>query len=250
MRKKHRKQILAKPIPDSWNQIVRQNFPLYKKLPPDLQKELFEGIQILLAEKRFEGCGGLELTEEIRVTVAAQAAMLLLNKKTDYYPGLYSIVIYPTAFFDRQTRFEGGLAVEGDSVRLGESHTAGIIVLSWDDSMHGARDPKDGQNVVMHEFAHQLDTEDGIADGCPVHTIASRYLSWARVLGEEYEKLQEKAKKRKKSVMDKYGATHPAEFFAVATECFFEKPKQMKKKHPELYEELKTYFQMDPVDWK
>ena len=111
----------------------------------------------------------------------------------------------------------------------------------------GASDINDGHNVALHEFAHQLDQEDGAADGAPILDRRSRYVAWARVLGAEYEQLRQSSRKGKKSVLDRYGATNPAEFFAVATECFFEKPIPMKRKHPELYDELKEYYRQDPV---
>ena len=125
-----------------------------------------------------------------------------------------------------------------------------MVVLSWHDVVHGAACVRDGQNLVLHEFAHQLDQEDGSADGAPILEERSHYLAWARVLSEEYEDLQEAAEKRRKTVLDKYGATNPAEFFAVATECFFEKPRQLSRKHPELYEELKRYYRQDPLEFK
>ena len=135
---------------------------------------------------------------------------------------------------------------EGPQGRLGEAWTSGVVVLSWDDVQLGAADVRDGHNVVLHEFAHQLDQEDGSADGAPILPRRSMYSAWGRVLGAEYEELREAAETGKKSVLDAYGATEPAEFFAVATEAFFEKPIQLKKKHPELYEELKSFYGQDP----
>jgi len=131
-------------------------------------------------------------------------------------------------------------------VRLGESWLSGTVVLAWDDVRHGIRNTDDGQDVVLHEFAHQLDQESGAGNGAPILHGRTSYASWARVLGQEYQELKKRSKKFKKTLMDKYGATNPAEFFAVATETFFEKPEKMKEKHPELYEELKKYYNLDP----
>jgi len=203
---------------------------------------------VFLAEKSFEGCGGLELTDEIRVTIAAQACLLLLHREPEYYPGLDVILVYPSAFRSKSTRREGMVVMEDDSTRLGESHDRGIVVVSWDDVRRGAADPNDGHNVVLHEFAHQLDQADGAADGAPELERRSMFGPWARTLGAEFEALETAADRNRKTVIDKYGATNPAEFFAVITETFFEKPRQMKAKHPELYEQLVEFYKQDPLE--
>ncbi len=141
----------------------------------------------------------------------------------------------------------GGGLIAGEQGRLGEAWGQGVVVLSWDDVRRGAADMRDGQNVVLHEFAHQLDQEDGAADGAPILPGRSRYVAWARVLGAEYEQLRRDASRGRPSVLDDYGATNPAEFFAVATECFFEKPGLLRRRHPELYEELRAYYRQDPA---
>lgn len=246
--KRRRRDLLrATPLPMAWLKIIERNVPLYRCLPPADQRELQGHIQIFLAEKRFEGCGGLQITDEIRVTVAAQACVLLLHRDTDYYPTMISILVYPSAYIAHVSDSVGGIVREGDSVRLGESWHHGAVVLSWDDVLRGATDIHDGHNVVLHEFAHQLDQEGGAAHGSPILPRRSMYVAWARVLGAEYVHLQQDAEHGRKTVLDTYGATNPAEFFAVATECFFEKSVQLKRKHPELYEELKLYYQQDPT---
>ncbi len=245
-----REQLMTEPLPEEWEPILKQNVPLYSRLPDEMQRELRGLINIFLHEKRFEGCGGLEITDEIRVTVAGQACILLLNRKTDFYPRLSSILVYPGAYVAKEVwHTEAGFEVEEDSVRLGESWDSGTVVLAWDIVKHGAWDWKDGHNVVLHEFAHRLDQQDGTADGAPILEQRSRYVTWARTLSSEYEQLQKRVKRGRKTVMDDYGATDPAEFFAVATETFFEKSRQMKKKHPELYSELRTYYKLDPATW-
>lgn len=246
--KRRRDQLRAGDWPAEWEAILRKNVALYSRLCEADQRELQGLVRVFLGEKTFEGCGGLEITDEIRVTIAGQACLLLLHRETDDFGKLVSILVYPSAYLAHgQTHIGGGVVLEGDQGRLGEAWTAGVVVLSWDDVRSGAFDPRDGQNVVLHEFAHQLDQEDGAADGAPILEHRSRYAGWARVLGEGYEQLRGDSRSSRKSEMDKYGATDPAEFFAVATECFFEKPVQMRKKHPELYEELKVYYRLDPA---
>ncbi len=244
-----RKQLMSQPFPPKWVGILNRNVALYRHLPDPLKKELQGHIQVFLGEKTFEGCEGLRLTDEIKVTIAAQACILLLNRKPTYYPTLYTILVYPGAYVAKQTTIVGMMHVEEESVRAGESWTRGEVVLAWDEVRQEAIDLTRGHNVVLHEFAHQLDQEDGRADGAPVLGRSSSYVTWARVLSGEFEELRRKALLGRKDIMDAYGATNPAEFFAVATETFFERPKQMKFKHPELYEELKNYYGLDPLRW-
>ena len=249
LRRRKRKQLLAMPFRQEWKQIVQKNVPLYNRLPDSLKEQLGGLVNVFLAEKKFEGCGGLEITDEIRVTIAAQACILLLNRKAHYFRKLHTILVYPDTYAAKTTSSNGTVTVEEQSIRLGESWQNGPVVLAWNSVTGGSSNIADAQNVVLHEFAHQLDQEDGASDGAPILEHRSSYVTWARVLSKEYEALQRKKKEHRKAVMSKYGATNPAEFFAVATETFFEKPKQMKKRHPELYDELKNYYKLDPVEW-
>jgi Mlc titration factor MtfA (ptsG expression regulator) len=247
-RRRKRQALLGTPFPPAWSAILTANLPPYQKLSPQLQQQLHNCIRIFIAEKNFEGCGGLVLTDEIRVTIAAQACMLLLNRKCDCYPELYSVLVYPSTYVvEARNSFE--LQPAGSSVRLGESWHHGAVVLAWDSVKSGAINFRDGHNVAMHEFAHQLDQADGRSDGTPILGMRSAYSAWSRVFSQEYEMLQEQATKGQKSLMDKYGATNPAEFFAVATETFFEKPVQMQRKHPELYHELQGFYKVNPIEW-
>lgn len=234
------RKLRAKVFPSEWVEIIEKDFPMYRKMPESLRTQLHGLMNVFLGEKVFEGCGGLEITDEMRVSIAAQACVLLLNRKTRYYPKLRTIYVYPHTYVAKGN--------EGTSARLGESWQNGPVVLAWDSVQGGARNMHDGKNVVMHEFSHRLDQEDGEADGAPILQSRSSYRTWAKVLGAEYEAMRKKGWRRK-TVMNQYGATNPAEFFAVATETFFEKAKQMKKKHPELYEELKAYYKIDPLEW-
>jgi Mlc titration factor MtfA (ptsG expression regulator) len=240
---------MKQPFPREWEDILRKNVALYKHLPENLRERLHAYINVFLDEKKFEGCGGLQLTAAMKVTIAAQACMLLLKGPPTFYPRLKSIVVYPGAYIAKQTTLVGGIPVQTDSARLGESWNSGELVLAWDHVKQESVDIRDGHNVVLHEFSHQLDQEDGSADGAPILDQGSSYVAWARILGREYGELVEKVKKHHKDVIDSYGATNPAEFFAVITEAFFKKPAKLKQKHPALYEELKLYYKMDPLKW-
>lgn len=240
--------IVEKPFPLEWETMLRKNVRHYALLPPDLAQELKRHMQIFLEEKTFEGCGGLEVTEEMRVTVAALACFLLLNRDTSHYKGVTSILLYPEAYKVKEAR-DGVTVKNDDQGRLGESWDHGSVVLSWNSVKNSASNIKSGQNLVLHEFAHQLDQENGPSDGVPAFEDDDQYSSWAEVLAPEFERLKDKAEKGKGTVMDHYGATNPAEFFAVATETFFEKAEKLKAKRPELYEELKAYYRVDPAQW-
>ncbi|OIO66602.1 MAG: hypothetical protein CO186_11605 [Zetaproteobacteria bacterium CG_4_9_14_3_um_filter_49_83] len=244
-----RRSLFNNPFPEAWLPILEANVPLYLRLPLHLQRELQGLIQVFLDEKHFVGCAGLEIDAEIKVTIAAYACMLLLNRDHRYYPGFITILVYPSAYVVQSTKRDGLVESEGFEVRLGESWHRGPIVLAWDSVLHGALDIKDGHNVVFHEFAHKLDEEDGSVDGVPLLGQRSRYISWARTMSKEFEALRLRSDLGKASVLDHYGATNPAEFFAVLTETFFEKPHQLKTRHPELYEQVSAYYRLDPVEW-
>ena len=224
--------------------------PLEAGLPERDRADLRRRIQVFLAEKRFEGLGGLTLTDEMRVTIAAGACLLLLRRDEDYYDALTSILVYPTAFrVHSREHSADGLVTESDEVRLGEAWNAGAVVLSWGDVRRAASPDHGGRNVVLHEFAHQLDMEDRDANGAPLLAHRSMYPAWAEVLGREYARLQVAADAREPTLLDWYGAETPAEFFAVATETFFERPLAMRERHPELYAQLRGFYAQDPAAW-
>jgi Mlc titration factor MtfA (ptsG expression regulator) len=235
------------PLAPAARAIVKSNVPYAAALDEADGKELEGLIQIFLAEKSFEGCAGLEITDEIKVTIAALACVLLLHRETDMYPGVDAILVYPHAYRAPTRSGDGGVVIEGEQARLGESWTRGVVVLAWDHVKSGAAQPADGQNVVLHEFAHQLDGEDGAMDGAPDLGARARYTSWAHVLGDEFAELSKKLHAGRGSDIDAYGATNPAEFFAVVTEMFFEKPRPLKRRHPDLYEELAAFYRQDPA---
>ncbi len=210
--------------------------------------ELQGDVQIFLAEKHFEGCGGLELTDEIKVTVAAHACRLLLHRASDVFPRLITVLVYPSAYVARSAEpIAGGAVLEGEQVRLGEAWKGGVAVVSWDEVQATARGRTFGRNLILHEFAHILDMEDGASDGTPVLASRTQYASWVSVMEDEYQQLRRDSDLNRYSVLDYYGATNPAEFFAVATEAFFEKPTVLAKRHPELYAQLRAFYRQDPA---
>ena len=243
-----RRRLHKRNFPPAWLNILRGRVPYYRSLSRDEQSQLRQLIRVFLAEKRFEGCGGLEITDEIRVTIAAQACILLLNRKHDYYAGLDSILVYPSTYLaPSQFVDEAGVVHEGAEGRLGEAWLRGAVILSWDEVRRDTRDFQDGRNVTLHEFAHQLDQQDGSFDGAPLLERPSHYRSWARVLMKEYEALVRAADRGQKTLIDQYGAREPAEFFAVVTEAFFETPEALNANHPELYAELKKFYRQDTL---
>ncbi len=236
------------PLSEEHLAIVVRHVPYYRIFPAEDQAELRGLIQVFLAEKRFEGLGGLEVTDTIRLTVAGHACVLLLRRETDVYPLLVSILVYPATYFAPvQRRAPGGAVSEGMEALAGQTWDKGSLVLSWTDVLRSAADMGDGWNVVFHEFAHQLDDEAGVADGAPLLPDQSTYEDWARVCGREYKALIRDIEQDRPTLINSYAATSPAEFFAVVTELFFEMPLELKEDHPELYALFRKYYQQDPA---
>jgi len=244
-------RIQKRAFPESWHQTLIDRLPFVARVPLAEQEQLKFLIKVFLADKEFYGCAGQEIDDDIRVTVAAQACLLLLNQDRTPYPNLDSILIYPSTFVaTREVANELGLVSTNHIAMLGESWSQGKVVLAWDNVKKGVMNLQDGQNVVLHEFAHQLDHESGSTNGAPVLNTRGAYRSWAHVFSEEFEELQKDAMRGRHSLLDHYGATNPAEFFAVATETFFERPKEMAAYHQELYQQLKDYYKLDPGEWQ
>lgn len=244
-------RINRQPFPDAWLAILQRNLPVYGWLPEALQLQLRQLIKRFISDKRFIGCGGQEITDEIRVTVAGSACLLLLNRRTSGYANLRYIYLYPAGFVATGAEMDGaGVVSTSRRELLGESWSDGKVVLSWDDVERGARNFRDGENLALHEFAHQLDSESGVVNGAPLLASKAHYQSWARVLSAEFAALRRAADGGGVVGLDEYGATDPAEFFAVATEFFFEKPTMLAQDHPELFRELLAYYRVDPRLWQ
>ncbi len=244
------KWIRQKPFPAQHEAILSCNLPIYPALGEDQQHRLKQLILLFLTRKQFYGCAGLEITDEIRITIAGQACLLLLNKGWQTYPKLLSVLVYPSAFrAERDQMQDNGTVAIARHDLLGESWSNGKVILSWDDVEKGVSDFGDGHNVVLHEFAHQLDGLSGSTNGAPP-LRSNSYQSWARVFTENFEDLRHRSQRGLATVMDQYGTTNPAEFFAVATEAFFEQPWQLQKARPELFAELQAYYRLDPREWQ
>jgi Mlc titration factor MtfA (ptsG expression regulator) len=249
---RRRERLRAKRFPAAWRDILDRRVPIVHRLPRDLRRQLEQHIQVFIAEKPFLGCAGQEITDEVRVTIAAQACLLILNRKSDYFPNLHQVLVYPGAFLvERFQPVPGNPVLQSYATHTltGESWTHGRVVISWEDALEGAATPDDGRNVVIHEFAHQLDQQKGYANGAPWLGSRHRYPRWSHVLGEEYARLQQAAVTGEPSLFNPYGATNPAEFFAVISEAFFERPLEMALLHPALYGELCSLYRIDPASW-
>jgi Mlc titration factor MtfA (ptsG expression regulator) len=245
------RRALSRALAPDEHAVLERAVPFLHQLAPELQRQLLRMVAQFLHQKKFVGCAGLEVSDEMRLTIAAQACLLLLNKPSKVYRSLHTVLLYPGAFIaGRDEVGPGGVVTAARQHMLGESWSDGRIVLSWDDVQRGTLDWQGGNNVVLHEFAHQLDSESGHTNGAPYLGSPDSYRSWSEVLSRDYANLRHEAwLGRQDSVLDHYGATSPAEFFAVATETFFTRPWQLAERHAALYGELQQYFRVDPRDW-
>jgi MtfA peptidase len=247
LRSSRRRRLFRTPLSGEQLQILQDSVPLYRRLPENLQTALVGHIQVFLAEKRFEGCGGLEVNETIRLVIAAHACLLLLGRRRpEYYPSLVSILVYPHTY---EVPPHGRQVFQERSYREGESWPHGEVVLAWRETMMTARDATDGRNLVLHEFAHQLDQHDGLSSGTPHARYAPAFQKWVEVFRRRFDEHQQAVEEGRRTLLHEYGATNPAEFFAVATETFFERPVELGNEMPDLYEQLATYYNLDPARW-
>ncbi len=244
------RRIHRRAFPEAWEALLQRALPVYSGMSRQQQEQLKNLVKQFITDKQFIGCAGQRIDDEIRVAIAANACLLVLNRPSGY-PQLRSILVYPSTFVaSHEHHDEAGLVSIQEHILVGESWSEGKIVLAWDDVQHGIRDFTDGRNVVLHEFAHELDHEDGAGNGAPLLGTRGAYKNWARVFAAEFTRLQSRVWNGEAGLLDEYGATDEAEFFAVATEAFFERPQEMLDNHAELYQELANYYQVDPVQWK
>ncbi len=245
-----RARIRAQPFPPAWRDTLRRRMPAFARLPADVQLRLKKTAQVLMAEKPFIGCAGLAITDEMRVLITVQASLLLLRRGAGYFAALRQILVYPGAFaVERSTPDAAGLVHEQRQALSGESWQQGQVLLSWADVLAGAADPHDGRNVVLHEFAHQLDQDNGRANGAPWLANANRRAAWAQVMGAEFGQLQQRLERGETPLIDAYAATNPAEFFAVLSEVFFEQAAALAQQHPALFAQLASYYGVNPMAW-
>ena len=253
-RTRRRRKLVSQPFPDSWEAALDRNFAYYRWLSDAERDKLRRDARIFIAEKYWEGCQGLEITDEIRITIAAQACLLVLGFQDEFFDRLRTILVYPAGYLVNDRRQgPGGLITESTNMRLGEAWHQGPVILSWPDVLKGGRIPNDGKNVVFHEFAHVLDMQDHGVDGTPPLESAEQYETWQQVMTAEYDSLVMNSSMGRATLLDSYGAQNEAEFFAVATECFFEKAEDMADEQPRLYRLLKDFYKQDPATrtgWK
>ncbi len=240
-----RRAILATPFPDDHRAILDANVPQAAALDAEARGQLERMVQVFIAEKTWEGCGGQTIDDEVQVTIAGQACLLILGLEHALYRNVDSILVYPSTVLAPETP-EMGAPASGGIPILGQVHHGGPVILAWDAVKHGAHNPGDGRNVVYHEFAHKLDLLDGAADGTPP-LDRDDYDAWATTCSRVYLDLLRRSNRGRKTFLDDYGATNEAEFFAVATEFFFEKPVRLRKNHPTLYEVMRDFYRQDPA---
>lgn len=245
-----RRQLARQPFPAAWRAVLRQHWPYFRRMPADLQLQLKKRMQVFLAEKPIIGCAGLVVSDEMRVLIAAQACLLLLNRSQSRFDGVRQILLYPGAFWvQRPITQDGGVQQDQGRALSGESWVQGQVILSWDDVLKGAADASDGQNVVIHEFAHQLDQAKGAATGLPADISRWQRSRWASVMSTEFAAHQQRAAQGQPSLLSDYAVTDPAEFFAVASEVFFEQAALLEQQHPALYEQLSRYYRLHLLSW-
>lgn len=249
LKRRRRHSLLQQPFPAAWEAILQQNLTHYRRLTPEEQRKLRDDARILIAEKNWEGCGGLAITDEIKLTIAAEASRLLLGFQEEYFDHVQSILVYPDAYTaPDQVLTPGGMELRGDEDRAGEAWYRGPVILSWADALAGAKGEREGESVVLHEFAHQLDMQNGHElDGTPWLASREQYRCWTEVLNAELRRLEEDCRRGRPTLLDCYGATDRAEFFAVATECFFQRPRALAARHAELYAQLRSFYRQDPA---
>lgn len=248
LKKRRRQRILAQPSPDSWPELLERFFAPYALLSEEEQARLGDDMRIFIAEKEWEGCGGLEVSEEMRVTVAAHACRLVLGLSIDYFRQVQTILLYPAGYqAPEQVPLGDGVVLEGRSERLGEAHYRGPVILSWQEVEEAACNPGRGENLVYHEFAHQIDMLNGAIDGVPPLEDEELARRWLRVMPAELDRLRRDAAAGRPTLLDTYGAKDESEFFAVTTECFFDCPALLFERHPQLYRLWQEFFRQDPA---
>ena len=249
-KERRRERIRETLFPEAWKLLLRDEVPLYNKLPVEDREELHGHIQVLLSEKYFEGAGGIEATEGMKLIICEHAALLLLHRKTDYFPKLISILIYPAAY-EAKRRIQTGRGVLSEVVeaRAGESWTSGTLILAWEDVERDLASIPATRSVVLHEFAHQLDVGSGVMNGAPVLSDRELQHHWPEALSEAYKRLSQATRQHEQTILRPYAVKNPPEFFAVATEAFFLYPVQLHRGEPDLYSALCQYFKQDPASW-
>lgn len=246
-----RKYISTRPFPDPWISILEYKVPVYRRLPRTLREQLRKHIPIVISEKNYEGCGGLTLTEEMKVIITAYACVLILKETADYYSDLQSILVYPDSYIAPVSEMnEGGIISEGFEPRSGEYWGTGNIVLAWREIEKNISGSRTGQNLIYHEFSHLLDDRYGLTSGITMEGKALRTDDWTQTLASSYRRHGRNMHENRRSVLDEYGTRSPAEFFSVASEAFFEAPDALHREMPDLYRVLRSFYALNPLSWR
>jgi MtfA peptidase len=250
LRSRRRKRILVEPFSPEWSKTLERNVYHFRQLNKTQREKVRRDLQIVVAEKNWEGCGGLQITDEIKVTIAGQIAILVLGFDGQYFDAVQSILVYPNAYIAKGTTINrAGVVMQGDSTREGEAWYGGPVIVSWADALSNGKGPG-GHNLVIHEFAHQLDMLNGRhADGVPLIDSPEFAQHWIAVCEREYSQLCSDCEQGHRTVFDCYGTTNAAEFFAVATEAFFEKPGGFRRHHSELFDLFCDFYGVDPLEF-
>jgi len=234
----------------AWRPLLETHAPLYCRVPPPLRPRLESLIAVFAAEKSFVGCAGVEVTQTMKLAIATQACLLILNREDDVYDALETILIYPAAFLVPERDVdEAGVVTEEHRELVGQASSTGRIILSWADVAQTGSVQVESANVVLHEFAHYLDFEDGAGNGAPLLAAKRDYQRWSQVMRSAYSRMWHRVRGGRGTVIDEYALEDEAEFFAVATETFFEQSAGLRAEDPALYEELARFYQLDPAGW-
>lgn len=240
----------SQSFPPAWEAILAADFAPYRLLPENDLTGLRQLVEDFLARIAFEGCNGQSITDRVRVTIAAYACLLLLHRPHRRYSRLGTVLVYPTSFVAPVAATDAvGIVTEALEERLGESWEIGTLVLAWDSIDELCAGRGGGLNVILHEFAHQIDLEEGISDGALLRDGPPGCRDWSELHQAEYRRMQAARRRGRPAVLDAYGAESVAEFFAVATETFFERPVRLQAHHPDLYRQLTAVYRQNPAGW-
>lgn len=249
-RDRRRRKLLAAPWPDVWQQILIRNVPYFFRLPANLQTKARDIARIMVAEKYWEGCAGFQINEEVQVTIAAQAALLLLGMDHDYYQRVMTILVYPSAFLTTRPDENTDDAFVPDKAALGQAVFRGPVILAWDDVLAKGRRPEGGENVVIHEFAHQLDFLDNTVDGVPPLASEKDRQEWLTIMNQALEAHRQALAERRRSFFTDQTAESVTELFAYASEAFYCIPMDLAAEYPEVFRLLQNYYRVDPRQWQ
>jgi hypothetical protein len=248
LKKLKRARLLETPLTAEQRAIVAKLVPITRSLPDALRAQLEGKMNLFFEQVTFRGHNGITITDEMRLSIAAQACLLIVNSEV-WYETLRNVLVYPSTFTTGRESHDGMLVTAEEHGLLGESWAHGPVVLSWDHALQGGLDPDDGHNVVIHEFAHQLDSLSGHTNGIPILRRGQAYGAWEKAMLDAYHHHLERLETARDTVIHPYGATNHQEFFAEAIVSFFEKPEAMRRDEPALYAQLAQLLALDPAEW-